>query len=403
VTIDVRPCRSVEERRDGLRAVGHYFGLDTQLEDAERFAQWIELDRMHVARIDGEIVGGAGAFSWQLTVPGAVVPAAGITVVGVLPTHRRRGVLRALMKEQLDDSRRRGDLVAHLFASEGTIYGRFGYGLASRMGDAVIPKERTAFAEPFEPRGRVRFVEYDEAIRVIPPLYDEVRLRHAGLFSRSETWWNTRRLHDDPARRRGGPLNCAVLELDARPAGYALYRVHQDWRGGASSGHVNVLEAFSTSAQATREIWRWLLDFDWTSEIRAQQLPLDHPLFLLLAEPRRMEFRINDGQWVRLLDVQGALEARAYTGDDCVVLDVADAFLPVNAGRFRVSAEGCEMTDESAELRLDVTALACVYLGGFGFRDLAEASRVDEIAEGAVARADALFAVGADPWSVEIF
>ena len=403
MTIDVRGCGSVAELRDGLNVISHYFGHENKVDDAERFAQWIDLDRMHLARVDGAVVGGAGAFSWELSVPGGVVPAAGVTVVGVLPTHRRRGVLTALMREQLEDARRRGDLAAHLFASEATIYGRFGYGLASRMGEAAIPKERTAFAQPFAARGSVRLVDYDESTRVFPALYDRVRRDYPGMFGRSESWWNTRRLFDDPARRRGGPLHRALRELDGAPAGYALYRVTQDWRGGSSTGHVMVIEVVATSPQATRELWRWLLEFDWTSEIRVHMLPLDHPLFLLLAEPRRMQFVVNDGQWVRLIDVERALGARSYATAAEVVLEVRDPFLPENAGRYRVSAGGCERTDARPDVRLDVTALGSVYLGGFSFRELERASRLEALTDGALARADALFATAVEPWCPEIF
>jgi predicted acetyltransferase len=132
-------------------------------------------------------------------------------------------------------------------------------------------------------------------------------------------------------------------------------------------------------------------------------LPLDHPLFLLLAEPRRMQFRINDGQWVRVVDVEGALRARTYAADREVVLEVVDEFLPENAGRYRVTGSGCERTDAPADLRLDVAALGSVYLGGFGFLDLQRASRVLELTEGAVADAEALFAHGVEPWCPEIF
>src|SRR5260221_5533724 len=131
--IEVRACASVEELRDALNVISHYFGHENQLEDADRFAKWIEVERMHVAFAGDRMIGGAGAFTFQMSVPGgALVPTAGITVVGVLPTHRRRGVLRMLMKEQLEDCRARGELAAYLWASEATIYGRFGYGLASR-------------------------------------------------------------------------------------------------------------------------------------------------------------------------------------------------------------------------------------------------------------------------------
>ena len=179
--IEVRPCASVDELRQAVDVISHYFGSETTLEDAERFATWLEVERMHIALDGDRIVGGAGAFSYEMSVPGgASVPAAGVTVVGVLPTHRRRGVLSAMMKAQLEDSRQRGDAVAYLWASEATIYGRFGYGLASRMGEINLARERTKFALPFEPRGTVRIVDLEESARTFPPLYEAVRAQRPG-------------------------------------------------------------------------------------------------------------------------------------------------------------------------------------------------------------------------------
>ena len=403
--IEIRAGASAEELRGALDAIGHYFGLENSLEDAERFARWLEVERMHAAWEGDRIVAGAGAFSFQLSVPGGgEVQAGGVTVVGVLPTHRRRGVLTSLMKAQLADCRARGDAVTYLWASEATIYGRFGYGLASRMGEMTLARERTRFALPFEPRGTVRLVELDEAARTFPPLHRQVFAERPGMFARSKEWWETRRLFDDPTRRRGaGPLNRALLELDGEPAGYALYRVQQDWQDGTSSGTVTIVEVVAPTAEATRELWRWLLDFDWTSRFVADLLPLDHPLFLLLAEPRRMRFRLNDGVWVRIVDLQAALAARSYAGGGHVVLEVQDAFLPENDGRWHVSAKGVERTTAGADLRLDVTGVGSVYLGGFGFTELVRAARAEELRPGAAERADALFGRWAAPWCPEIF
>ena len=401
--IDVRACSSVEELRDALNAISHYFGHVNQLEDAERFAKWIEVERMHAAFEGDRIIGGAGAFTYRMSVPGgALVPAAGITVVGVLPTHRRRGVLRKLMQEQLDDCRARGDFVAYLWASEATIYGRFGYGLASRIGEISLAKDRTRFALPFEPRGTVRLVDLEEAARTFPPLYEQVVAQRPGMFVRSKDWWETRKLFDDPARRQGGPKNLVLLELEGKPAGYAIYNVKQDWVSGFSKGVVNVVEVVTPTPEATRELWRWLLDFDWTSEFKADLLPLDHELFMLVAEPRRLQFKINDGVWVRLIDIGQALSARTYN-DGEVVLHVEDAFMPENEGRWRVTPAGAERTDDAADLRLDVTGLGSVYLGGFTFDSLVRGSRAQELTEGAAARADALFRTSVEPWCAEIF
>ena len=403
--IEVRPCASLEELRVALNAIGHYFGHENTVEGTERFSKWMELERMHAAFDGDRIVGGAGALSYEMSVPGgASVPAAGVTVVGVLPTHRRRGVLRAMMEAQLADSRERGDAVAYLWASEGTIYGRFGYGLASMMGEMRLSRERTRFARPFEPRGTVRIVDFDEAARTFPPLYEQVRKQRPGMFTRSKEWWELRRLDDDPSRRQGGgPKNLVLLELDGKPAGYAIYKVKQDWESGSSVGTVTIMEAVASSPEASRELWRWLLDFDWTSEFEANLLPLDHELFLLLAEPRRMRFALNDGVWVRPLDVGAALSARSYSGDGELVLEVSDELLPENAGRWRVSTAGVERTEAEADLELGVTGVGSVYLGGFGFTDLVRASRAEELKPGAAERGDALFATGLAPWCAEIF
>jgi predicted acetyltransferase len=401
--IDVRACASLEELRDALNAISHYFGQENQLEDAERFAKWIEVERMHAAFEGDRIIGGAGAFTYRMSVPGgALVPAAGITVVGVLPTHRRRGVLRKLMQEQLDDCRARGDFVAYLWASEATIYGRFGYGLASRIGEISLAKDRARFAIPFDPRGTVRLVDLQEAARTFPPLYEQVVAQRPGMFVRSKDWWETRKLFDDPARRQGGPKNLALLELDGNPAGYAIYNVKQDWAAGVSKGVVNIVEVVTPTPEAARELWRWLLDFDWTSEFSANLLPLDHELFMLVAEPRRLQFTVNDGVWVRLIDIGQALSARTYN-DGEIVLDVEDAFIPENSGHWRVTPSGAERTDDAADLRLDVTGLGSVYLGGFTFDALVRGSRAQELTEGATGRADALFRTNVEPWCPEIF
>ena len=404
MSLEIRTCSSTEELRDGLNVISHYFGAEQAIEDVERFTALLAPERMHIALDGGRIVGGAGAFTFRLAVPGGDVPAAGVTVVGVLPTHRRRGVLTAMVGAQLADVGERGEPVAYLWASEPTIYERFGYGAASLNASATIPTEWRAFGRAFEARGTMRLVDFDEAACVFPALYEQERARRPGMFTRSSEWWELRRLQDDPARRRGaGPKNFVLLELDGEPAGYAIYQVKQDWLLGSSRGQVTILEAIAPAPEATRELWRCLLDFDWTSEFLANLLPVDHPLLQLLADPRRMQFRLGDGVWVRLVDVGAALAARTYQGDGEVVLEVTDALLPENAGRWLVGAGGVSRTDAPAEIALDVAALGSTYLGGFSFTDLVHACRAEELATGAVDRADGLFRTAAAPWCAEIF
>jgi predicted acetyltransferase len=224
------------------------------------------------------------------------------------------------------------------------------------------------------------------------------------MFSRTEDWWKVRRLSDPESRRQGGGvLHRALLALDGEPEGYALYRVNQAFEAGGTGGHVAVLEAIGATPEATRELWRFLLDIDWVAKVKASLLPVDHPLFFLLARPRAMKFRASDALWVRLVDVPAALRARWINDAEPVVFDVADPFCPWNEGRYRVGAEKVERTDSAPELAVDVNALGSVYLGGFSFAQLARAGRIEAKSDGAIARADALFATDRAPWCPEIF
>jgi predicted acetyltransferase len=402
--VDVRPAKDLGEFRAGLFAIGHFFGWEPDEDAAERFSRLLPVERMLVA-VDGDaIVAGAGGFPFEMSVPGGSVPTAGVTVVGVLPTHRRRGILTEMMRRQLDEARAAGEHAAALWASEATIYGRFGYGIASFAGDVELAKERTAFAQSAERVGSVRLVTAEEALEAIPPLYDAVRARTPGMMSRSRPWWENRRLRDDPNNRGGGgPLNRVVLDLDGAPAAYALYRVKQDFSGGVSNGRLTVVEAMGPTPDGTRGIWRYLLDFDWTATIEAGRLPVDHELLFLLAEPRRLKMKLGDALWVRLVDVGAALSARGYAADGEVVFEVADAFIPDNAARWRLADGRAEQTDELPHLRLDVAALGSTYLGGVTFGELVRAGRVEELQENAAARADAMFRAERAPWCPEIF
>jgi predicted acetyltransferase len=403
--IRVRMCRDVEELMDAVGAISEYFGGERSQERAERFLRIHPLDRMHAAFDGRRIVGGTGSFPFEFTVPGATVAAAGVTVVGVYPTHRRRGVLTAMMRAQLDDVRERGEPIAALWASEERIYGRFGYGMASYNGEMTLPRDRSGFARPLERRGAVRIVDRDEALELFPAIWDALRVETPGMFGRTRDWWDVRPLNDPPEWRPpgSGPKRFVVLELGGRPAGYGIYRISPDWESGVANGTLHVNEAIAPGPQATAELWRYLLDVDWTATVSARLLPVDHPLFFLLAEPRRMRFRVGDGLWLRLVDVGGALSGRGYAGDGRVVLEVADEFCPWNAGRWAVEPGQARRVRTRPDLRLDVQALGSVYLGGFTFAELARAGRVDEVVKGGLQRADALFAVDRRPWCPEIF
>jgi predicted acetyltransferase len=404
MSFDVRPCADLSEYDRAFMSIGHYFGREPDPERAERFARLLPLDRMHAAWEHGEIVGGAGAFPFQMSVPGGLLQCAGTTVVGVAPTHRRRGVLRSMMRAHLDDAHERGEPIAALWASEETIYGRFGYGAAAYAGEVTIPREYVAFVVPRERAGRIRIVGPDEALEKFPPLWEALASRRPGMFIRSREWWEERIVHDPPERRAGaGPKRFALLEIAGQPAAYAVYRHKMDWHEGVTSGQVFVAEAIGDDPAAIAEVWRYLLDIDWIATIASSLIPPDHPLFFVLAQTRRMRYRLGDGLWVRLLDVGAALSGRTYPQEGELVFEVRDGFCPWNEGRWRLAGGKAARTDAAADLALDVSALGSAFLGGIRFAQLAQGGHVDELRPGAVERADGLFRHGLHPWCPEIF
>jgi predicted acetyltransferase len=402
VSFRVRECRNLEEFSEAVFAIGQYFALDPTEERMERFSKNLPIERMHAVWEDGSIVGGGGAFPFELTVPGAIVPTAGVTVVGTYPTHRRRGVLSRLMRAQLDDVHERGEPLALLWASEETIYGRFGYGMASFCGEITVPREYSMFARPLEREGTLRFVDAQEALELFPRVWDKVRRTTPGMLGRTRNWWELRILFEQPGAE-GGPKRFVVLERGGRPDGYAIYRHKPRFTDGSADSDVNVLEAIALDGRPTAELWRYLFDIDWSARTTASLLPVDHPLFQLLAYPRRMQFRVGDGLWARLVDVGAALSARGYATGGAVVFDVTDAFCPWNEGRWRLADGTAKRTTASPQLRCDVTALGAVYLGGFTFSQLVRGGRLEELRRGAAARADAMFASAPAPWCPEIF
>jgi predicted acetyltransferase len=404
MSFDVRTVKDLDEFSSAVFAIGQYFGMTPTEERMQRFLDQITAERMHAAWSNGSIVGGAGAFKFGLSVPGGDLPTAGVSVVGVYPTHRRRGVLRSLMRAQLDDAHERGESLAALWASEETIYGRYGYGLAAFAGEIKLAHEYTAFAQQLEPEGTIRFLEPDEARDAVPPVYERVRRLWPGMFSRDDLWWENREIKDPEERREGaGPKRWVAYERDGSIDAYAVYRHKPGWEEGSTTAELRVVEALAATPTAERELWSYLLAIDWKATLSAFLLPPDHALFFLLATPRRLRYRMGDGIWVRLVDVGAALSGRKYAVDDAVVFEVHDDFCPWNQGRWKLEDSAAVRTDEAADIALSVQSLGSAYLGGVSFSSLARAGRAQELKDGALMRADALFRWDRHPWCPEIF
>jgi predicted acetyltransferase len=405
--IDLRACRD-DELAYFLTTVEAAFGYSPKEEEIQRFGRILDMGRT-IGAFDGEsMIGTAADFEFTMTVPGGKLPTAGVTMVGVLPSHRRRGVLTRMMHKQLENVRARGEPLAALWPSEGNIYQRFGYGVAMFYSRIDIERTRTGFRNEIPSTGRIRLVDGDKTVDILDDVYRRVCDTTPGMFERSRDWWEAYRLADpEDDRDGGGPMFKAVWEIDGRAEAYALYRINQSWEQSAPAGYLHVLEAVGATPIATREIWRFLFGVDLVARITAYFQPALHPLLFMLAEPRRLRAALVDALLIRVVDLKSALEARSYGAEGSIVLDVTDPLFAHNDGRWKleVTASNTELkrTKESADLSLAINDVGTLYLGGFRWSQLVQSGTVREATEGAAWRADAIFRTETEPWCPEVF
>jgi predicted acetyltransferase len=410
MTYEVRPLEADDWHRY-LHSLSTAFGGEFRPDDTdsiEQRASVTEFDRTLTAVEDGQIVSTASAFTFELTVPGGVLPMAGVTHVGVQPTHRRRGILRSVMQRQLSDVREAGEPLAGLWASESVIYGRFGYGLAATATNFTIDREHTRLARATEPNGRFRLVTREDALRDWPALYDRVRVHYPGFYTRSEAWWANHRFRAISEGEKGGrSLFWAQYERGGSIEAYVAYTL----KGGDDdfalpAGTLEVRELIASDAEAEAAMWQYLFGVDLVKQIRGWLRPSDDPLFYMLADPRRLRQTIGDSLWLRIVDVERSLPGRRYAVEGRLVFEVRDEFCSWAAGRYVLDGgpEGatCRRTDAEAEITLSAADLGAVYLGGPSFDMLRRAGRV-EGSDTAVRNADTLFAWRPAPWCPEVF
>ena len=373
----------------------------------ERWRTVFEFDRSLAAFDRTAIVGTTGLLTLTLTTPGGEAPMAGVTAVGVLPSHRRRGILTALMRQQLDDIRERGEPLAGLWASEGTIYGRFGYGLATLGIRIEADRDRTTFVNQVDDPGSLEMVDHDEALREMPAVFERCRPRRAGMLTMNEAMW-TSEFTDLEHHRGGASALFYVLHRSAGGVdGYLTYRVKSVWTAGIPGNTFVVRDLLAEAPESYAALWRFAFGMDLNRTVEAWGRPADEPLLLMVAEPRRLRPSLIDCLYVRLVDVAGAMEARRYGADGSLVLDVRDAFCPWNEGRYELAGgpDGatCRRTTHEPDLRLAVADLGALYLGGTGARALATAGRISEERPGSVDLAGRMFATGQAPWCPFLF
>jgi predicted acetyltransferase len=361
----------------------------------------LDPDRCFAAVDGGEIVGCTGVYALRTQVPGgAVVPTAGVTTVGVHPTHRRRGIMTELMTRALDQARERGEPLTTLFAAEAAIYGRLGYGVASWVWDVDVDATRAAFHD-HEPHGRFRFVPHDRAAAPFTEVYTAATRGRPGAeiqTAEDMRWVVYERSSERPKR-----FYLLHEDDDGVLDAAAIYRTKERWPDDLPDVELRADKVWATTPQAAADVWRFLLDVDLVSHVKAWNRPPDDPLRWLLREPRAVRAKVRDGLLARMLDVAGALGARSYAADGRLAVEVHDAFVPDNDGTWELAvADGTAIvtrTSSAPDLSCDAKALGSLYLGGTTWDELARAGAVRERRDGALARADAMFASQPAPWA----
>ena len=413
------PIRPItEDEFDSFEAVAQhaFHGSPLSAGDRRMVLDRFEFDRTLAAWDGAEPVGVTSIYSFQLSVPGQVLPAAGVTFVAVLPTHRRRGVLNSLMRRQLADVRDRGEPLAVLWASESVIYPRYGYGNASGILTFKFRRGEGALATTVPADGlRLRIADPPAVRPELAKVYDAVLPSRPGLFGRDDAWWQ-RAIYDPAEERKGAsPLRCLLAEDGSGPRGYALYSGVDHWADFLPENVLTVRELMAADPAAGAALWGDLLSRDLTSEFRVERRPVDDPLLYQLADPRRARAQLTDGLWVRIIDVPAALAGRRYSGPVDLILEVRDELLASNAGRWRLTTTGDGLADGSglaascvpatsaADLTLDVTGLGAAYLGGTRLGALAGAGLVTERRPGAVRQLSAAMSWDPAPWCPLIF
>jgi predicted acetyltransferase len=390
-----------DELREFAASIWAAFHEDMADADAARWENVLEADRTLAIRDRGKIVAGTGVFSRRLAVPGGVVPAAAVTLVGVRPSHRRRGLMSSMMRRQLNDIHERGrEAAAILWPSEPVIYGRFGYGFGTQATDLRVDSGSARLRST--PTAEVDLVTPTEALPAMRELHEKVWPTIPGMIDRDGPWWEDR--IEDPEEHREGlqPLRAAVTD-DA----YALYAVRRQWNADGPDSEVVVLEALAATPEGEAAIWNYLMGLDLTRRISWELAPPDHPITHMVVNAQHVKATPGSGLWVRLVDLPRALAERAYGEPFEVVLEVADDVLPWNAGRWALRWDGttatCAKTATPAALALSSTELGAAYLGGTRLETLAQAGRVRELRPGALAAASRAFAGARAPWCLEIF
>ncbi|NNG96483.1 GNAT family N-acetyltransferase [Gordonia araii] len=368
---------------DMFAADSRAFGVTAPVDEEQRTNERARIANADtvIARdteLPGEpLVGQAMYYRLTMSVPGGNrIDFPGLTWVSVAPTHRRRGILRELLtrlRTKWDDE---GHALAALWASEGTIYERFGFGPAIFAEDVRID-ERLSLRAPAPARSQVRFATAEQFAQAAPAIYDRWADVHPGVMLRDALWWEDLFLDDRPTAR---PFTTGERQYLLHADGYATYRLDSAHMGADDLPDAHIEEVVAVTDEAHTELWRVLAALDLVATTTAT-LPVGDPLPFKVTDLRGVKVTSRyDTLWVAILDVEAALTARTYAADLDATL-VVDDRVGDAGGRYHLRiVDGVAALTRgdggTGEIACDITALGSLYFGGVDARTLAAAGRL---------------------------
>ena len=377
-----------------------------------------------VCAFDGtEMIGVSYVFDHQIRIPGTSVSSAGLAGVGVMPTHRRKGALNGIMRKIIDGAKERGDVLATLWASEASIYGRYGFSIGAFHDSFTLHRAYSRLNSDLDPKGHVDFIEISTAKDLLPSVHNKVFHVRNGVIRRDEYLWD---LWVQKYKKLEPKTKTFLVgySSDEKIEGYALYSLEsRDLQNPGSEPRyiggllessdpeeehrMNIIEMMSTNDEAYLALWKFLLGVDRVNSYRASKRPVDDPLIWLLEHPDMMRKSLTSMHWVRIIDVVSALDARKYFTEDNLVIQIYDDFCPWNQLRIllEVGNDGSNVSisTRSPDISLSTKEIASIFLGGVKLRTLAINGRVQENKSGAIERLDSMFATSQAPWCPEGF
>ena len=267
-------------------------------------------------------------------------------------------------------------------ASEGGIYERFGYGIATHRRVTSIDRRRAVLAERFRPAaGSVRLVDGPSSLAEIRAVWGRYRSTRAGEIDRNDAWHQT-------AFEREPKMVHAL-----HPDGYASWTFDNRWNDGHPASQLFVTTMAPVTAEAHVALWHTVLSSDLVGTVKSYAVPPDDALPFLLTDQRQVRTTdVNDNVWCSVRDVATCFGARTFGTDDAVVVEV-------DGTGWRIGAEGVSRVTTRADLVTDGAGLGALLLGGVAPTTLVAGRRAEAPDAAALRRADATFVVHPAPYS----